>query len=223
MKERLSDEVMAMRAAREFWNGAYVNLGYGIPNLCAMFIPPDKEVNLHAEQGVLGYGRLLQAHEGEKADLDYVEAGVRPFECQKGMCFFDMDLSFDMIRGGHLDFTVLGALEVSEKGDLANWSRGTEAAAGIGGGMDLAVGAKKVIIIMKHTTRNGDPRIVKRCKFPLTCKGCVDLIVTDIAVVACTGGELVLKEHAPGWSAKEIQDLTEPILRISEYFSEMEL
>jgi 3-oxoacid CoA-transferase subunit B len=223
MKERLSDEVMAMRAAKEFQDGNYVNLGYGIPNLCAMFISPEKEVYLHAEQGVLGYGRLLQEDEGERVDLDFVEAGVRPFETRKGLCFFDMDLSFDMIRGGHLDATVLGALEVSEKGDLANWSRGTQTAAGIGGGMDLAVGAKRVIIIMSHTTKKGEPKIVKRCKFPLTAKGCVDLIVTDIAVVACAGGKLVLKEHAPGWSAEEIQALTEPDLVLSEDFGEMEL
>jgi len=124
MKVRLTQEVMAMRIVKEFKDGDYVNLGFGIPNLCAMFIPPDKEVIFHAEQGVTGYGRLLLDDEGEKADFDFLDAGYRYFEAPPGLCWFDMDLSFDMIRGRHLDWTVMGALEVSEKGDLANWTRG---------------------------------------------------------------------------------------------------
>ena len=145
-------------------------MGYGIPNLCAGFVPPDKDVIFHAEQGVLGFGRLLREDEGDKVDLDFVDAGIRPFEPKPGLCWFDMALSFDMIRGRHLDATVLGALEVSGKGDLANWTRTKEAGAGIGGGMDLAVGAKRVIVLMGHTTKKGEPRIVRECKFPLTGK-----------------------------------------------------
>ncbi len=223
MKERLSDEVMAMRAVKEFKDGDYVNLGYGIPNLCAGFVPPDREVIFHAEHGVLGYGRLLREDEGVKVDLDFVDAGIRPFEPQPGLCFFDMALSFDMIRGRHLDATVLGALEVSEKGDLANWTRRKEAGAGIGGGMDLAVGAKRVIVLMGHTTKKGEPRIVRRCKFPLTGKECVDLIITDIAVIALQKQGLLLKEYAPGWTVEEIRSLTEPRLAVAEDLCEIAL
>lgn len=223
MKERLSQEIMAMRAAKEFSDGDYVNLGYGIPNLCAMFVPPDKEVIFHAEQGVIGYGRLLLEDEGEKVDFNFVDAGIRPFEPQAGLCFFDMDLSFDMIRGKHLDATVLGGLEVSEKGDLANWTRVGATAAGIGGSMDLAIGAKKVIIIMEHTTRKGEPRIVKQCKFLLTAKECVNLIITDIAVIEITKQGLLLKEFAHGWTTGEIQAVTEPRLGMAEDLREIEL
>ncbi len=209
MKEGISQEVMAMRAAKEFKDGDYVNLGYGIPNLCASFVHPGKEVIFHAEQGVLGYGRLLLEGEWDKVDFDFVDAGIRPFEPRPGLCWFDMNLSFCMIRGGHLDVTVLGGLEVSEKGDLANWTRRGTELAGIGGSMDLAAGAKRVIVIMNHTTRNGEPRIVKRCKLPLTAKECVDLIITNIAVIEVGKSGLVLKEYAPGWKAEEIQPLTE--------------
>ena len=223
MKERLSHEVMAMRATREFRNGDCVNLGYGIPNLCVGFVPPDKEIIFHAENGVLGYGRLLFANEADRVDLDYVDAGIRPFEPQPGLCWFDMATSFDMIRGGHLDATVMGALEVSEKGDLANWTRSVAAAAGIGGGMDLAVGAKRVIVLMEHTTKKGEPRIVKQCKFPLTAKECVNLIITDLGVIAVEEGGLILRECAPGWTVEEIQALTEPRLVVAETICEMSL
>jgi 3-oxoacid CoA-transferase subunit B len=223
VKERLTHEIMAMRAIREFNDGDCVNLGYGIPNLCAGFIPPDKDIIFHAEQGVLGYGRLLMESEWEKVDFDYVDAGIRPFEPRPGMCWFDMDLSFDMIRGGHLDVTVLGALEVSEKGDLANWTRLKTSGAGIGGGMDLAVGAKRVIVLMEHTTKNGDFRIVKKCRLPLTAKECVDLIITDISVIEVKNNGLVLKEHAPGWTVEDIQALTEPRLIVADDLCEITL
>jgi len=223
VKERLGHEVMAMRATKEFRDGDYVNLGYGIPNLCVGFVPPDKEVIFHAENGVLGYGRLLFENEADRVDLDYVDAGIRPFEPQPGLCWFDMALAFDMIRGGHLDTTVLGALEVSEKGDLANWTRSAAGAAGIGGGMDLAIGAKRVIVLMEHVTKKGESRIVKQCKFPLTAKECVDLIITDLAVIAVEEGELILREYAPGWTVEEIQALTEPRLVAAEALCEMSL
>ena len=223
MKARLTNEVMAMRIVKEFEDGDYVNLGIGIPNLCAMFVPPDKEVIFHAEHGVTGYGRLLHEDEGEKVDFDIIDAGLRYIEAPPGICWFDMDLSFDMIRGRHLDWTVMGALEVSEKGDLANWTRGEGSPSGIGGSMDLAIGAKKVIIAMEHTTKDGRPRIVKQCRFPLTAKECVDLIVTDLAVIEVTKNGLLIKETAPGWSVEEIQALTEPGLIIAEDLKEIEL
>ena len=223
MKVRLTQEVMAMRIVKEFKDGDYVNLGFGIPNLCAMFIPPDKEVIFHAEQGVTGYGRLLLDDEGEKADFDFLDAGYRFFEASPGICWFDMDLSFDMIRGRHLDWTVMGALEVSEKGDLANWTRGDVGTSGIGGSMDLAIGAKKVIVAMEHTTKDGKPRIVKQCHFPLTAKECVNLIVTDLAVIEVMKNGLLIKETAPGWSVKEIQALTEPKFLIAKDLKEIEL
>ncbi len=223
MKEGLSQEVIAMRAAKEFKDGDYVNLGYGIPNLCALFVLRDKEVVFHAEHGVLGYGPLLLEEEREKANFDYVEAGERFFHPKPGMCFFDKALSFDMIWGGHLDITVLGALEVSEKGDLANWTRGGVEVGGIGGSMDLAVGPKRVIVAMEHTTRKGEPRVVKKCKFPLTGKECVNLIITSLAVIEVTKEGLLLKEIAPGWTVEGIQELTEPELIIAGDLKEIEL
>jgi len=216
MKERLSHEAMALRATSEFRDGDYVNLGYGIPNLCAGCVPPDKEVIFHAQHGVLGYGRLLLEGEGHRVDFDHVDAGIRPFEPKPGLVWFDMALSFDMIRGGHLDAAVLGALEVSEQGDLANWTRTTAAGAGIGGSMDLAVGAKRVIVLMEHTTRKGEPRIVKRCRFPLTGRRCVHLIITDITVLEVKEKGLVLKEYAPGWTVEEIRSLTGASFEVSE-------
>jgi acetate CoA/acetoacetate CoA-transferase beta subunit len=214
---------MALRAVKEFNDGDCVNLGAGLPLQCALFIPEGKDVFFEAQNGVLGYGHALQVDEWEKADFDYVDAGFRPINCAPGMSFFDMAISFDIIIGGHLDATVLGALEVSEKGDLANWTRGLPEEGGIGGSMDLAVGAKKVIILMTHTTNDGQPKIVRECTFPLTARACVDLIITDIAVIQVINNGLVLKEVAPGWSTGEVQALTEPKLKVSYDLREMEL
>lgn len=217
VKERLSEQTIAMRVVREFKDGDYVNLGIGIPSLCALFIPGEKEIFFHAEQGVMGYTRTLFEEEWEIADLDYVDAGGQfIFPSSPGMSFFDIDTSFDMIRGRHLDLTVLGGLEVSERGDLSNWTSGGAEGAGIGGSMDLAIGAKRVIVAMTHTTREGKPKIVKRCRLPLTAKECVDLVVTDLAVIKVTSQGLLLKEIAPGWTQDEIQALTEPKLIIAQ-------
>ena len=223
MKPRLTEDVMALRAVKEFKDGDFINLGAGIPLSCALYIPEGKDVFFEAENGVLGYGHILSAEEWEKADFDYVDAGYHPVERVPGMSFFNMALSFDIIRGGHLDATVLGALEVSEKGDLANWTRGSAESGGIGGSMDLALGAKRVIIIMTHTTKDGLPKIVKECKFPLTGKQCVDLIITDLVVIEVTEKGLVLKELAPTWTPEEVQALTEPKLTIADDLREMEL
>ncbi len=223
MKERLTEETMAMRAAREFYDGAYVNLGIGIPNLCAMFIPADKDVVFQSENGVLGYGELVTEDQIGLADINYIDAGTRFFKPRAGMSFFDMDVSFDMIRGGRPAFTVLGAFQVSETGDIANWTRSGVESLGIGGSMDLAVGARKVIVTLGHTTTDGRPRVLKKCTYPLTGKGCVDLIITDLAVMEVTQKGLLLKEIAPGWTAEEVQSLTEPRLRIADDLKEMEL
>jgi 3-oxoacid CoA-transferase B subunit len=205
MKIRLDEQTIALRAAKEFTNGSVVNLGYGMPGLCTNFIPEGRTIFFQSENGMLGYEGL--ATEEEK-DYEMVNASDQPVIPSIGMCFFDSAASFDMIRGGHIDIVVLGAYQVSEKGDLANWGRPGRPATGMGGGMDLAEGAKKVIVTMQHTTKEGQPRILKECSYALTAKNCVSLIVTDLAVIEVTEKGLVLKEIAPGWTVPEIQSLT---------------
>lgn len=221
MKPRLEREVIAMRAAKELKDGDYVNLGIGIPNLCALHIP--EGVIFHSENGVLGYGPLVMQDEVEKADQHYTDAGGRYFTLAPGMSIFDLITSFAMISSGRL-ITILGGLQVSEKGDLANWNTGQDPLGGtIGGGMDLAVGAKRVIVAMEHSTREGKPKIVKQCTAPLTARECVDLIITDLAVIEVTPDGLLLKEVAPGWSAAEVQALTEPGLIVAPDLKDIEL
>ena len=220
MKPRLDEQTIALRAAREFADGAVVNLGYGLPCLCADFVPEGKTVFFQSENGILGYGGL--ASDAEK-DYEMINAADQPVTPSPGMCFFDSASSFDMIRGGHIDVVVLGAYQVSEKGDLANWGRPGRPATGMGGGMDLAVGAGRVIVTMLHTTREGGARIVKDLTFPLTARKCVSLIVTDLAVVEVTTAGLVLKEMAPGWTFREIQELTEARLKPAADLKEIEL
>lgn len=220
-KQRLDRDTIAMRAAKELKAGDYANLGVGIPNLCALYVP--EGVIFQSENGAIAYGPLVMEDEIERAEFHYVDSGGRFFTLVPGTAFFDVMISFLMIRGGRL-VSILGALEVSAKGDLANWNTGGDALGGtIGGGMDLAVGAKRVIVTMEHTTKEGKPKIVKKCSYPLTAKECVDLIVTDLAVIEVTQKGLVLKEVAPGWTAKEIQALTEPKLEIAPDLKEMEL
>jgi len=221
MKPRLEREVIAMRAAKELKDGDYVNLGIGIPNLCALHIP--EGVIFHSENSALGYGPLVMQDEVEKADQHYTDAGGRYFTPAPGMSIFDLITSFAMISSGRL-ITILGGLQVSEKGDLANWNTGQDPLGGtIGGGMDLAVGAKRVIVAMEHSTREGKPKIVKQCTAPLTARECVDLIITDLAVIEVTPDGLLLKEVAPGWSAAEVQALTEPGLILAPDLKDIEL
>ena len=220
MKERLDEQTIALRAAREFADGMVVNLGYGMPGLCANLIAGDKTVFFQSENGMLGYGTLAT---DEEKDYELINASDQPVTPLSGMCFFDSAAAFDMIRGGHIDIVVLGAYQVSEKGDLANWGRPGRPATGMGGGMDLAVGAGKIIITMLHTTRDGAPRIVKECNYPLTARRCVDLIITDLAVIEVTGNGLLLKETAPGWTVREVQALTEAKLMPAEDLKEIEL
>ncbi len=220
-KQRLNRDTIAMRAAKELKEGDYANLGIGIPNMCALYIP--EGVIFQSENGALGYGPLVLEDEIDKAEFHYVDAGARFFTPVPGMAIFDVLTSFAMIRSGRL-VTVLGGLQVSEKGDLANWNSGGDALGGtIGGGMDLAVGAKRVIITMEHTTKDGKPKIVKECSYPLTARRCVDLIATDLAVIEVAPDGLVLKEVAPGWTPDEVQSLTEPRLSLAPDLKEIEL
>jgi len=222
VKRKLSREEIAARASQEIKDGDYVNLGIGIPNLCANYIK-NKNVFLHAEQGLLGFGPLLKGDNLQAIDPDCVDAGGNLFLHKEGMACFDMDLSFDMIRGGYLDITMMGALEVSGKGDLANWTKSGTDVAGVGGSLDLAVGAKKVIICMEHTTKKGEMKVVKECKYPLTAKECVKMIVTDLAVLEIDKKGIILKEIAPGWSIDEIQSMTEPELIADNELREIEI
>lgn len=221
MKFRLDRETIAMRAAKELKEGDYVNLGLGLPTLCGLFIP--EGVIFQSENGALGYGLLLLEEEIDRADFHYYDAQGRFFAPAPGMVFLDIFTTFAMIRSGRM-VSVMGAMQVSEKGDLANWSTGGGALGGtIGGGMDLAWGAKKVIITMEHTTREEKPRIVNECSYPVTARKSVDLIVTDLAVIEVIPEGLLLKEVAPGWTMEELQALTEPTLIAAPDLKEIEL
>ncbi len=235
VKGKLDEQTVAMRVAKEFQDGMIVNLGGGIPTLACNFVAEGRDVLFHTENGALGFGGIAST---EEADWDLFNASFQPVTPLPGMSFFAQDESFAMIRGGHIDISVLGALEVSEKGDLANWAIGNMAdynedisewikmgrfPPAIGGAMDLAVGAKTVIVAMTHTTKDGKPKIVKECKFELTARECVSLIVTDMAVIEVTAAGLVLKETAPGFSPDEIQIVTEPKLIIASDLKEIEL
>ncbi len=219
-KEKLERQIMALRVAKEFKDGNIVNLGIGIPTLAANFIPAGREVIFHSENGVLGYGEITLPGEG---DLDLVNASGQTVKPAPGMCFFSHDESFAIVRGGFLDISVMGAYQVSEQGDLANYMIPERQVGTIGGAMDLAFGAKRLIIAMNHVTKDGNYRIVKKCAYPITAPKCVDLIVTDIAVIEVTKNGLLLKEVAPGWTPEEVQMLTEPKLIVAPDCHEIEL
>ena len=220
MKPRLDEQTMALRVAREFEDGMTINLGFGIPTQAANFIPEGKEVIFHAENGCLGFGPTPTREEDE--DFHLVNATGSFATPKPGMCFFAHDDSFSMIRGRHIDLCVLGGLQVSERGDLANWSTGA-GPGNIGGAMDLAFGAHRLIVVMTHTTKDNALKILKQCTYPLTAPACVSLIITDVAVIDVTPDGLLLKETAPGWTAEEVQALTEPKLMLAKDIKQMEI
>ncbi|MFC2002985.1 3-oxoacid CoA-transferase subunit B [Chloroflexota bacterium] len=219
-KTGLSEELIGMRAVQEIKEGYCVNLGRGLPGVVPNCIPQGMEVMLHSESGVLGYGPLP---EEEMWDADLVIAGISPGSLLPGASFFDDADAHLMMRAGHLDLTFLGAYQVSEEGDLANWSLGRPDELGnIGGAMDLAQGAKRVIVLMNHVDRTGKPRILKHCSYPLTGKKVVNKVITSLAVIEVTPQGLLLKEVAPGFTTEEIQTVTEPKLIVAADLKEME-
>lgn len=220
-KPRLTREQIAQRAAKELPDGATVNLGWGIPNLVSNYLPTDQTIYFHSENGILGMGPRAMA--GEE-DLDLVDAMKVPVTLLPGAAFFNQAEAHVMTRGGHLDFCLMGGLQVSEKGDLANWKvPGAKGSGGIGGAMDIAAGAQHLIICMEHTTKDDEPKIVKKCSYPLTGLECVKTMITDMAVIDVEKAGLVLREVAPGLTVDDVRALTEPKLIVVGNVPEMKL
>lgn len=214
-----SRDIIAKRIASFFKPGDVVNLGIGMPTAVANYIPQDADILLHSENGFIGLGPTPHA---SMADKDVVNAGGAPVTILTGGACFDSGMSFAIVRGGHLAATVLGALEVDEKGNLANWMVPGKMVPGMGGAMDLVAGARKVIIAMEHTTKEGAPKILTRCTLPLTAVGEVDLIVTELGVMEVTADGIVLKELMAGVTVQDIQSKTEAVLIVPDAIGCME-
>ncbi|ETW99923.1 3-oxoacid CoA-transferase subunit B [Candidatus Entotheonella palauensis] len=212
-KPKLKRQQMCDRLAMEFQDGWIVNLGVGMPTLCSNYVDPSKDIIFHSENGVIGYGPL--APEGEE-NPHLVNAGGQNVTSRPGMAIVHHADSFSLIRGGMIDVTVLGAYEVSENGDFANWRIPVRKGGGIGGAMDLAACAKRVFIAMEHTTRDGKSKLLHRCQLPITAPGAAKLLATDLGLFEIGPEGFVLREYAPGWSPDEIQDLTEAKLVIPD-------
>lgn len=215
----LTRELIALRAARELRSGQVVNLGIGLPTLVSNFLPDDCDVILQAENGLIGYGPLAE----DGFDPDMINAGGQPVTLLPGASFLSSDQAFAMIRGGHVDVAILGGLQVSRSGDLANWFVPERGGGSPGGAMDLATGARRLIVVMEHTTRSGEPRLTRECSYPLTARSCVDLVVTDLAVIAVTQDGFELRELAPGITPEEVERTTAAPLVRSPNLREMDL
>jgi 3-oxoadipate CoA-transferase beta subunit len=209
----LSRRQMAWRAAQDIPEGAYVNLGIGLPTLCGDYIPPGREIVFHSENGVLGIGPTPK--KGEE-DPDLINAGKQLVTLMPGGSYFHHNDAFLMIRGGHIDVALLGAFEVSERGDLANWTTNDPGVTpGVGGAMDLAAGAKEVRVLVEHTTKEGEPRLKRACTYPLTAPRCVKRVYTNLAVIDVTPDGLVVREMIDGLDLAGLQKLTEPRLTLA--------
>ena len=218
MTNRLNPTQMAWRAAQDIADGAYVNLGIGFPEMVARFQPPGREAIFHTENGILGFGA---APPPGAEDWDLINAGKKAVTLKPGTAFFHHADSFALVRGGHLDVAILGAYEVAETGDLANWSTGPNGGPAVGGAMDLVHGAKRVAVITDHVTKDGKPKLVKTCTLPLTGVGCVTRVYSSLAVIDIEEGRFVLREKLPALSLDELQSLTGAELHVTAPVAEL--